>query len=515
VACGQDAGGEDTPIPDALLELCDYLCPNESELARLTGLPVDSDAQVAAAAAALHARGARGVLATLGPRGALLALPDGTLLRQAALQPAGAQLVDATAAGDAFRAAFAVALVEGRPLQDCLRFASAAGGMAVTRMGAVPSLPHRTETDQLAASGGGEDSPSGSGVGGEDSASESGGDSCADPAGPAAAAAAAAAAAGATQGSGPACGLAARSSAAGRVPAMPLECPHRFASRLNSMRARRDLAAPSDGPDSLLGWIQRQARVPGLSLVAFNHPQHTAGHTPEQLRGALAAAGLGAAAVALRFPESEYGSGAFTHPHAAVRRRALELAVGGCRWAAALGAPDLVVWPQHDGYNYAFELDYGAAWERAVQAYRALADACPPGVRVSLEWKATDEAARWSLVPSTGAALLLVRQVGRPNFGLTLDAGHMLLAGENPAQSVALAGDSLFGLHLNDAAVRLGAEDGLALASVGGAAALELVRWLHRVNYTGGGAGDAGGGGGGGLRCWARSCHAAGRRVLA
>ena len=43
-------------------------------------------------------------------------------------------------------------------------------------------------------------------------------------------------------------------------------------------------------------------------------------------------------------------------------------------------------------------------------------------------------------VPSTGAALLLANQVDRPNFGLTLDIGHMLMAGENPAQSVALVG---------------------------------------------------------------------------
>lgn len=132
-------------------------------------------------------------------------------------------------------------------------------------------------------------------------------------------------------------------------------------------------------------------------------------------------------------------------------------------------------------------MDYPAAWQHAVAGYRQLADACRPGVRVSLEFKATDEATRWSLVPSTGAALLLAGQVDRSNFGLTLDVGHLLMAGESPAQSVALAGAAgkLFGLHLNDAHVKLGAEDGLAFGSVGGSGALELVRWLHRVNYSG------------------------------
>lgn len=85
-----------------------------------------------------------------------------------------------------------------------------------------------------------------------------------------------------------------------------------------------------------------------------------------------------------------------------------------------------------------------------MQAYRQLVDACPPGVRVSLEYKPTDEATRWAFVPSTGAALLLVKEVDRPGFGLTLDVGHLLMAGENPAQSAAMVGAAgkLFGLQV-------------------------------------------------------------------
>ena len=52
-------------------------------------------------------------------------------------------------------------------------------------------------------------------------------------------------------------------------------------------------------------------------------------------------------------------------------------------------------------------------------------------------------------MPNTAAALLLVREVDRPNFGVTLDYGHQLMAGENPAQSVAMAGAAgkLFGVQ--------------------------------------------------------------------
>lgn len=187
-----------------------------------------------AAVAALRSQGARSVLVTLGPRGALLVRQDGSVLRQTALD--GGPVVDATAAGDAFRAAFAVALVEGRPMQDCLRFASAAGGIAVSRMGAVPSLPRRQEAERLAFC-----SSDGSGAAGSSEAAS----------GTAAGAATGTAAAAAGGWVGGTCN-ASEGGPAGGLP--PAECPYQFASRLNSMQARRELAGRADGSNDVLGW---------------------------------------------------------------------------------------------------------------------------------------------------------------------------------------------------------------------------------------------------------------------
>jgi len=137
------------PVPDGLLGLVDVLIPNESETALLTGLPVGDQEEAQAAAAALRRMGVATVILTLGGRGALLAYEGG-----AELFPAfDVTPVDTTAAGDAFVGGLAVALAEGRPLQEAVRWGNAAGALATTRLGAQPSLPTRQALDDMLAHG--------------------------------------------------------------------------------------------------------------------------------------------------------------------------------------------------------------------------------------------------------------------------------------------------------------------------------------------------------------------------
>jgi ribokinase len=68
---------------------------------------------------------------------------DGKIIAEA--RPPATEAVDATGAGDTFSAALTVALVEGQAPERALQFACAAGAVAVTKMGAQPSLPMRSE----------------------------------------------------------------------------------------------------------------------------------------------------------------------------------------------------------------------------------------------------------------------------------------------------------------------------------------------------------------------------------
>ena len=116
----------------ALLALCDVIVPNEHEAEHLGG------------AATIRRHGAREVVVTMGARGSVHTGPDG---RTHVIPPFAVDAVDTTAAGDAFCGALAAALALGHTTAEALRFASAAGALAVTRPGAVPSIPLRARVE--------------------------------------------------------------------------------------------------------------------------------------------------------------------------------------------------------------------------------------------------------------------------------------------------------------------------------------------------------------------------------
>jgi ribokinase len=132
---------------DAVYALVDIAIPNEHEVEHLTGLPATTQDEAIAAARALVARGVGCVIVTRGGAGVVWATANDTgHLGAFTVQP-----VDTVAAGDAFCGGLAAALAEGRPFEEALRWGSAAGALATTAAGAVPSLPQRSAIEELLA----------------------------------------------------------------------------------------------------------------------------------------------------------------------------------------------------------------------------------------------------------------------------------------------------------------------------------------------------------------------------
>ena len=132
------------PVSDDLLALCDYLTPNETEAAFLTGISIDRVEDARRASAMLRDRGAETVIVTLGENGAFF--NDGRI--QQHIEPFRfGDVVETTGAGDSFCGAFAHASTTGFTPLDAARYACAAASISVTRPGTAPSMPTAAETD--------------------------------------------------------------------------------------------------------------------------------------------------------------------------------------------------------------------------------------------------------------------------------------------------------------------------------------------------------------------------------
>jgi ribokinase len=115
------------PIPASLVEQADVVVGNRYELEDLPATPALA-------------------VVTLGEEGAVL-LEEG---REAArARPPQVEVVDGTAAGDAFVASLVVSRLEGRLWDEALWRSCAAGALAASRPGAQPSLPTAVEIDEI------------------------------------------------------------------------------------------------------------------------------------------------------------------------------------------------------------------------------------------------------------------------------------------------------------------------------------------------------------------------------
>lgn len=132
-------------LPKEILGLATYVTPNETELEILTGQKTETEEELYSAAEALLDMGVKTVVATLGKRGAMIATAE----RKQIIEGYRVKAVDTVAAGDSFNGALAKCIADGKDLAEAVRYANAVGALAVTKQGAIPSLPTAEEVDEF------------------------------------------------------------------------------------------------------------------------------------------------------------------------------------------------------------------------------------------------------------------------------------------------------------------------------------------------------------------------------
>ena len=133
------------PFSDELLNYCSVITPNETDAEALIGFPVTNRETAEKAAYNLLGKGISNAIIKLGEHGAFYANTS----ESGYIPPFRVKAVDSVGAGDAFNGSLAVSISENNSLGEATRFASAAGALAVTKIGAQDAMPTRSEIENL------------------------------------------------------------------------------------------------------------------------------------------------------------------------------------------------------------------------------------------------------------------------------------------------------------------------------------------------------------------------------
>ncbi len=256
-----------------------------------------------------------------------------------------------------------------------------------------------------------------------------------------------------------------------------------YATRLNSFKVGAAQFWPGKNRITTLDLLERAAAVEGLNAADLNYPDHFEGTSAAELSTALDGLGVQLNGLAMRYySDPDFKLGAFTSPDRATRRAAIDLTKRGLDALSEMGGSLMTLWLGQDGFDYAFQADYGRLWEDAVTAIREVADH-NGAIDIALEYKPNEPRA-YSLLPDVATTLLAIREAGNANLGVTLDFAHVLYADEMPAYAAWLVGrhSRLLGVQLNDGYAKR--DDGLMVASVHPVQTLELLVELERMEYA-------------------------------
>lgn len=179
--------------------------------------------------------------------------------------------------------------------------------------------------------------------------------------------------------------------------------------------------------------------------------------------------------------ETEWVPGALTRPKKEIRERAVTMIKKGKEYGKQIGATHVTCCPLSDGYDLHFQINYKTAWNFMIETIGEAADYLPE-TPLFIEPKYSETRVHCQL-DSTSKALLLLKEVGSKNTGVTLDTGHSFQSQENPAQMLATIYESGFDayLHTNDNDTR--ADWDLIAASRHFLGYVELMFWAREYGY--------------------------------
>ena len=148
--------------------------------------------------------------------------------------------------------------------------------------------------------------------------------------------------------------------------------------------------------------------------------------------------------------EPEFRDGGLTSPDREVRKKAIGFIKTAKDFAEDIGADKVTCCPLSDGYEFAFQADYAAAWKWLAESFGEAAD-YKRNVPLFIEFKPSETRGTCYL-NNASKTLLLIKDIGVKELGVTLDFGHSVYGGNNPAEELVLLAESgqPYYIHIND-----------------------------------------------------------------
>lgn len=184
------------------------------------------------------------------------------------------------------------------------------------------------------------------------------------------------------------------------------------------------------------------------------------------------------------FGQKRWGRGSLSAKDPEIRKQAIEYTFECVEMARTLGCKTLNLWPGQDGYDYVLQSNIALERRYLMENIREIAKATPD-INFSLEYK-PKEPRNFCFMARASDTLLLAKETGLDNVGVTIDTGHAFVAGENVAESIVILqeyGRKLFHMHFNDNYGHW--DDDMIVGSVHFPLFVETLFWLRETNYTG------------------------------
>ena len=149
--------------------------------------------------------------------------------------------------------------------------------------------------------------------------------------------------------------------------------------------------------------------------------------------------------------DKRFALSAFGHQHQKTRNAAIDEGRKAVDMARHLGATEVTLRLFTDGFDYPFHVDYTTHWNTVISSIKTIAKYASPDINVAIAYKPR-EPRKYLTISSVGKALSLCQEIAMKNVGVAMNFSHALMAGENPAESVAFLtrANKLFQIYFSD-----------------------------------------------------------------